>query len=382
MIAVKNFLQVKSILSFIQDIWLIIGITILLIVTGHYLLGLIRGSSDGVIDARAGSPVYEKFPDKISFWKEHRKSFQTHFEPYYHWRRNSFVGEYTNVNQHGVRLTTNAGIRPGAKKIFMFGGSTMWGTGVTDRQTIPSILQARLGDTSEVYNFGEAAYVSTQELNYLLHQISLGNIPDVVIFYDGINDGYAGAYSPAVPRDPQSLRKRSEIDEKNWFTRIALEVYDKSNYKHLANYLMSNVFSIPKAREAWDDKIKKYIEKNSSLVLDTYEAHIRQVQAIAKEYEFRALFFWQPNLFSLTRKNHSYENHIIENRSPILAKSQKSVYEVAKNRLSNREGEDIYFLGNLFDEVRKPIYIDWMHAGPDGNELVAEEMFQHIRESL
>jgi len=50
----------------------------------------------------------------------------------------------------------------------------------------------------------------------------------------------------------------------------------------------------------------------------------------------------------------------------------------AKERLSKREHEYIYFLGNIFDEVDEPIYIDWVHVGPNGNQIVATEIFRHI----
>ncbi len=67
----------------------------------------------------------------------------------------------------------------------MFGGSTLWGTGVKDEHTIPSFLQSFLGKDYDVYNYGETGYVSMQELNYLLHMLAKGNIPEAVIFYDG-----------------------------------------------------------------------------------------------------------------------------------------------------------------------------------------------------
>ena len=121
---------------------------------------------------------------------------KVHFEPYYHWKQFEHVGKYINIDASGVRKTVKDPNVKGGKKIFMFGGSTLWGHGSPDESTIPSIVQSHLGDAYEVYNFGEDGFVSTQELNYLLYQLSLGNIPDAVIFYDGVNDGYAGTILP------------------------------------------------------------------------------------------------------------------------------------------------------------------------------------------
>ena len=201
--------RVECAFSIIGTIWAVIGMVIAILVVGHFLLGAVAGVREMlVLDPRSNSPVYTKFPDKVDFWKEHLEAENTHhFEPYYHWRRDAFKGEFTNVDSDGVRLTVKSP-EPGATKVFMFGGAGMWGSGAPDKHTIPSILQSLLGDDYDVYNFGETGYVSTQELNYLLYLLANKKVPDVVIFYDGVNDGYAGAYSPAIPRDPLGLRAR------------------------------------------------------------------------------------------------------------------------------------------------------------------------------
>jgi len=379
--------HINRFFSLVRDIWFVIGITILFWGLGHYILGAANYLKDlfseevtkiNVIEPRANSPVYENFPEKYDFWKEYLKTWDTHFEPYYHWRRNGFTGKYTNISPLGIRLTVKEGVRSGAKKIFVFGGSTLWGTGSPDGGTIPSILQSLLGDIYDIYNFGETGYVSTQELNYLLYQLSVGNIPDAVIFYDGVNDGYAGVYSPAIPRDPQNLREKDKEKQQSFFIRL----FKKSNYMRLVAYLQKQLFPETQPLKKWDRKIKRDIRSNCVLVLDMYEAHIKQVKALAKAYEFEAFFFWQPNLFSLTRKTNLYEKSIIDNVSSIWIESQLEVYKVAKERLSKREHEKIYFLGNLFDEVDEPIYIDWCHVGPNGNEIVAGEIFRQIKSKL
>ena len=73
----------------------------------------------------------------------------------------------------------------------MFGGSTTFGDGARDDYTVSSWLQKILDDTpycTEVTNFGQEGYVSSQELLLLLEQLRIKNTPDLVVFYDGIND--------------------------------------------------------------------------------------------------------------------------------------------------------------------------------------------------
>jgi hypothetical protein len=73
-----------------------------------------------------------------------------------------------------------------------------------------------------------------------------------------------------------------------------------------------------------------------------------------------------------------FERTILGNASPVLVKSQKAVYEAAKARLSGREDENIFFIGDIFDDEEEPIYIDWMHIGPNGNAIIAQRMFESL----
>src|SRR5262245_47091228 len=64
------------------------------------------------------------------------------------------------------------------------------GTGVRDEHTIASLFAQRFAQFGwsdfHVVNYGESAYVATQSLLTLLLELRAGNIPEIVIFYDGI----------------------------------------------------------------------------------------------------------------------------------------------------------------------------------------------------
>jgi len=75
------------------------------------------------------------------------------------------------------------------RTVYVFGGSTVFGTGSSDEFTIPSILQKKFNDNNyktKVVNYGFSTLVASQQLQRLL------KIPikkdDIVIFYDGGND--------------------------------------------------------------------------------------------------------------------------------------------------------------------------------------------------
>ena len=73
----------------------------------------------------------------------------------------------------------------------MLGGSSLWGFGARDDQTIPSLLARSLDEQGwrvELKNLAEIGYVSTQEVIALTRELQAGYRPDLVIFYDGVND--------------------------------------------------------------------------------------------------------------------------------------------------------------------------------------------------
>ena len=342
--------------------------TIFLLFIGHHLLWFFHIAARGFYsgpDLRASSPVYENFSGKEQLWEEFLLN-ESRFAPYYYWRTKTQSGEFINVSPEGIRKTIKNPAN-GAKKVFLFGGSTAWGTGAPDESTIPSILNKHLGKDYDIINFGESGYVSTQELNFLLERLTNNDIPDMVVFYDGVNDVYAGTYSPGIPRDPQNMRARWESNAFNGLRGFLFGVYQQSNYRLLFNKL-----------RIWDKSIESEVERNVKKVILNYEAHIRQVKALEQEYGFKSFFFWQPYLFSLTRDVYPYEQEIINRKSPVLVKAMRESYLSAKRQFSNREKERIFFIGNILDKVREPIYIDWCHLGPNGNSYVAKTMAEII----
>jgi len=248
----------------------------------------------------------------------------------------------------------------------------MWGFRAADWQTIPSYLQSELGDEYDVYNFGETGWVAAQEFHFLLHQLALGNIPDVVIFYDGANDSMMGTYFLTQPRYPNGKLIPGVMGNLDLFS----EFLSYSNYYYLYHIYLKSYFT------DMDGNVELKIDDTAKQTINVYEAHIKQVRAIAKAYGFKVFFFWQPNLFSLTKQMLPYEAEMVNNASKVLVQSQQQVYLLAKENFSGREAKNIYFLGNVFDQVNEPVYIDQVHVGPNGNQMIAKEIYKRIKLKL
>ena len=360
------------IFDFMKYISYLIGMTISILVVGHFLIGLVI-STGGSSGEDPDGPEYSfDSPQMQEFHLETERAIEVYFEPYYHWKGKPSSGNYVNVDVDGNRRTIKYPNKD-AIKVFCLGGSTMWGRGVPDQYTIPSILQTYFGDDYDVNNLGQMAFVSVQELNLLLEKLSFGEVPDIVIFYDGVNDGYAGVYSPAIPRDPQTARLEhrgiARQKSQGFFGLLLHGIFKKTNYQFIYDYQNPDL-------EVWGRDVEADIENNVQKTLDAYEEFIKQAKGIADVYDFKIFFFWQPNIFSLDKKPTAYEQQILVASDEVLIKSQRAVYKEAKRRFANND--DVFFLGDIFAENEQPIYIDFCHVRPGGNKKIAEDMYRLI----
>lgn len=117
------------------------------------------------------------------------------YDPFTQFKEDAFQGEYVRVYAQGFRHTAGQGAWPPEQdklNVFLLGGSTTFGYGVTDHETIASYLQPLLSEKTgrevRVYNFGRGYYYSRQELILLEQLLLQGFRPDIAIFIDGINE--------------------------------------------------------------------------------------------------------------------------------------------------------------------------------------------------
>ena len=104
------------------------------------------------------------------------------------WSRLPFQGKTTNINADGDRVTPVPTAAP-VGHIRFFGGSTTWGTGVDDDNTIPARF-SRFHPNYHVHNHGESGFLSRQELARLINLVNQDAPMDLIVLYDGCNDVY------------------------------------------------------------------------------------------------------------------------------------------------------------------------------------------------
>lgn len=300
---------------------------------------------------------------------------QVGWEPYVYWRYKRFKGKYLNITGEGIRITFNSSsfLGPDDKhfKLFMFGGSTMFGTGARDSHTIPSIVSNVLhSEGFEVWirNFGQSGYVSTQELSALIIELQKGNVPDLVVFYDGVNDVFSG-YQSRVAGIPQNeINREIEFNSAKDINKAAgLFVGSLLRHSKLLDF-----FGVKKATTNMPGQREDQLARD---IVSIYGANVKLIQGLAKEFGFQAIFYWQPTIF--TKKSRSnYEEQQRENYE-FLEPLTRSVLEELRNSKI-----PVTDLSDVFDEYQEPLYIDFCHLGERGNHLVGNKIAYDIQKVL
>lgn len=325
----------------------------------------------------ADLPVFYGHEWRWEVFREYSDVTKYQYRPYYVWSLHPYQSATFTVDSAGKRkvLPPPRGYVEDPTHVFLFGGSTMVGMGVPDAWAIPSLLQDRVGGAYRLYNFATPAFVAEQSLHRLVVELARGNIPDVVIFYDGINDACAGTYSPAEPWVHQYIKKYRNVYEDNW-TRI-YRWGGESSLRRLLQGIRRRIFGGLHERVAFEqNELRARIPELAKQTLEAYEGSIEAVRHISDAYGFETYFFWQPVLFWKRGKTPEHEQREIEKNSPVLREGVMAVYAEATGQLA--EKERVYVLADMFEEVDQPLYWDWAHLGPLGNELVAERIHETL----
>ena len=350
-------------------------------------------------DLRAGLPAYDGVTyDPRTLLEEVRKSDRTVYEPYTIWKRRAYRGEYTTIDIAGSRRTVGNSSSDDALQVWMFGGSAVWGVGAPDHETIPShlaaLLNGDLGIDANVRNLGRRGYVSTQEVVYLMRELQAGRRPDIVIFYNGVNDAAAVSLWPEFPGAHVSfdtVRNRfesnGEDDDIGWFarstglykaSRVVLDRVEGDSFERdgIIVYADSDTGSTPNYR---------WLAEHG---LDLWLFNARVIDGLAREYGFVPLMAFQPGLWSTGKPLDPSEESLIASETEYaglktIMTVRAEMAAVLDARLSDSQTPDwIVNLNDLFADTPEPLYIDYVHVTGHGNEIAARRIISELLERL
>jgi len=324
------------------------------------------------------------------------------YAPFVIWRANPLLNcDSITISEDGYRLTPGASpSRDGdAFKIFMLGGSAMWGSCVSDSCTIAAYLQRDLEVLIDrpvaVYNLAQKAYSSTQELIELTLQLRNGNIPDLVIFYDGFNDvccsyesGIAGVHTSL-----ELVAGRIEgTAEALGIMPVWKTVLRKTNTWLLITTLRKKGILPVETQEDYTNTNRTMCIDYDSLTSETvsiYYGNCRVIEALAESYGFDYLIVWQPNVWIGDKLLTDREQDFYETgnsllpwiRDPAFREMLEASYDLYEKAIT--DSTRYFSFRRIFDGIEYEVYNDHtgVHVTAKANEIITEKLVNLLLET-
>jgi MFS family permease/lysophospholipase L1-like esterase len=352
---------------------LIAGFMLLYFLTSQILdrtniVGKLRGAADYREITFFGGVVN---PQQSSAYWEELGALQAQWLPYTYSRIEPHSGPFINVDKTGLRKTASfVPVDSTAPRAYFFGGSTVWGDGSRDDYTIPSQVARLLNDDKQparVKNFGEVAYVSTQDLILFQTRLALGDVPEVAVFYGGFND-IASTYMHGVAGLPHNEVNRVQEFYAGRLMDAGQIILRRPNLS--LNDVDLSLMTTPGG--------------SAQETAERYLANVRLIRAVAKEYDVKVLFVWQPSILFKQSRTDAEESFVQQNEAawPGYGKLYSETDTIVRKRISDGNMSDFLVLSDLFKDEKGYVFIDRVHVTEDGNHTIAQQIEPRIKELL
>jgi hypothetical protein len=273
-------------------------------------------------------------------------------------------GQFVTVDPAGFRRGRNQRAwppDPESFNVFVFGGSTAFGYGVRDEDTIASHLQAAFDASTRARPiFARGGFYSTQERLLFDQLLTLGLRPDLAIFIDGLNEF-------------------SLVGEPPIFTRYMTEAAREDLERPLQKVIRELPIVRLLAADAGESRFADYVRASqpagaraarpvADLLVARYRANQRVIASLAEAYGVPTVFVWQP----IPVYKYDLSAHPAWIDPPLLGPLHRDGY--AKMRAALDAGEmDRRFVwcADIQDGKKEPFYVDQVHYNPALSKLVA-----------
>lgn len=331
--------------------------------------------------------VDEASPDEQAWIPEYWCEFgrlTSEYVPYLFSRTEDTEQQMFNI-EDGVRRSYEVvSDDPSLPVIWFFGGSTMFGWGQRDEHTIPSEV-ARLSEEAglpvRVVNFGNLAWVHWQEVLAFERELAHRPAPDLVVFYDGVNDanvqGAQGTDSIRPSDDPTiydfdddpgpplapvlgtaPVQQEDESIPDRWAANSAVT--------QLARGVSGVLGMAPAPAAAAEAPPPDLVVQRT---LEVYERGRALALRMAERSAVRARFFWQPRLGNVP--DDVYEQAERDRMPP----QDREIERAILDGLS----EPTVDLSGAFDGLDPDdVFTDGAHTNERGARLVAEALWEHL----
>jgi lysophospholipase L1-like esterase len=381
-------------LRFVLALWHVVGLLLAVVLVTEFgvegwrrLMRWLRYRRATRPDRSATADAYQGAQWSAAYFEEFRRAVRVDWKAYVEWWQRPFRGAYVTLDERGLRPTPGEHQATAETiRILCFGGSTMMGMGARDAYTIPAVLARLLGELGyrvALTNCGQLGHNSTQATITLQQLLKAGQRIDLALFYDGINEMACAEQTGRADGLFNEARRRAEFnllhaDRRRDLVTAALMAAAPRTVRRLRQLTGLPLRGPMPAPEA--DLSRIDLAGLAAEVIAGYSANLRLIRLLAREYQFRPLFFWQPVL--TTKRAMTIDEQRWDKDYTKDPEMRRRLYAaiLAARRASREiaEAADTVDLSALFDDWTSPVYIDLYHLSEAGNAAVAAAMLPAV----
>lgn len=293
-------------------------------------------------------------------------------------REEPFRGKFVHISSDGYRHGISRLPWPPRDDdfvVFLYGGSTAFGYGVADKDTIASALEVRLSSVIgsrvvRVYNFARGGYYSTQERVQFDHMLTLGPRPDLAIFIDGLNEF-------TLPDEPPTFTQyETEKAAEDLHAPIATSLRQLPLFRFLNPAFEQGRFVAHVQKATRQGSSKMPLDQQLSSLTSRFLANQSIIRALGKAYGVTTAFAWQPIPV------YRYDLRYHPAWSGLIGKRHQRGYRLMRNLVEEGSSTtDLIWCADIQDGVQEPLYVDHVHYNPRMSGLVADCIVEGLQSS-
>jgi hypothetical protein len=226
-----------------------------------------------------------------------------------------------------------------------------------------------------IKNFGEKAWVSTQEtIQLILALKQASSAPNLIIFYDGVSDSFV-PYMSAVSdshmnfEDIKRLFEQGSTGEQSGFS------YLKQTNTYRVLEMLRERFTSATVPPSADSRSGLADVEMAQRTLLNYQKNMDVVETLAHHFGIQCLFVWQPVLLTGSKPLSSEEKPMVQRVETQLRPGSTALLRATYELVKGIQRPDFLYLGDVFAGSEKTMFVDYSHPGPDGNRMIAQKIF-------
>lgn len=302
--------------------------------------------------------------EKLKLFQTESRQVEHTYQPFEGWRLKPFNGQTINIMPNGERVVPGIPVSSTLPPIRVFGGSTVWGTGVDDAHTLPAHLQ-RLFPQRQVFNHGQQAFTARQNLERLITLIQNAEPLGTVIFYNGTND----LYVPCTQLQNGQNQSGTSMDNT---IQSALHAAKASRLERLFGHGFVS-FTAENFGAAASEGVNT--SPCSTMEFATRSAaEMITIWNIARILTEKAGGQFVAVLQPVAYTDPHISTYLPELKKSVLAQTFPAFHEIVQNTLNQQPS----FHDLTKSLQNKSVYYDFCHVNSTGNALLAAEIAKFV----